>query len=54
MIDMESGAIAQVCYWLGYIPFLIVKCIPDSGNSEEYVKNKIPCCQQVQEFLIQA
>lgn len=54
VIDMESGAIAQVCYCLGYIPFLIIKCISDSGNSEEYDKNKISCCQQVQEFLIQA
>lgn len=51
---MESGAIAQVCYCLGYIPFLIVKCISDSRNSEEYTKNKISCCEQIQEFLIQA
>lgn len=52
VFDMESGAIAQVCYCLGYIPFLIIKCISDSGNSEEYDRNKISCCEKVQEFLI--
>lgn len=54
IIDMESGAIAQVCYCLNHTPFLIIKCISDSGNSEEYNKNKDQCCQKVQEFLIKS
>lgn len=52
IIDMESGAIAQVCHSLGYIPFLIIKCISDNGDSKQYEENKEKCCKTLQNFVL--
>lgn len=37
-VDMESGAMAQVCYAYG-IPFGCLRVVSDSGNSGEYESN---------------
>ena len=51
VIDMEGGAVAQVCVSM-HVPFLCFKCISDTGNANEYVADMIDCAHKIQSFLI--